>query len=64
LIGSTVSHDRISEQLGAGGMGVACRVRDLTLGRDAALKLLPENAFAGPEARARFEPAARTGGTS
>lgn len=59
MIGRTVSHYQIMGQLGAGAMGVVYRAHDLTLGRDVALKVLPETAFAHPEARARFEREAR-----
>src|SRR5437867_2251544 len=53
MIGQTLSHYRILEQLGRGGMGVVYRSRDERLERDVAIKLLPEGALADPEARQR-----------
>ncbi len=54
-----IAHYEILEKLGAGGMSIVYRVRDTKLGRDAALKLLPENLAANPAYLQRFQREAR-----
>ena len=60
MIGNTVSHYKIIEKLGEGGMGVVYRARDTKLDREVAIKLLPPHLSSDPEAVKRFVHEAKT----
>jgi len=55
MVGTTLSHYKVIEKIGQGGMGVVYRAEDTNLSREVAIKVLPEQFTQDPQRLARFE---------
>ncbi len=55
MVGKTISHYKVIEKIGQGGMGVVYRAEDTKLDREVAIKVLPEQFTQGPQRLARFD---------